>query len=258
MKLVPKFGAPSGCRLVWHSEAIRSVWEPRISAINRVWEEGERRSVAEGVRDACQQLLTNEQYIDLIPWAIRNGLYTKVIRRVKRFQGFSHHYEPGNEMAVVVMGRLEGALEQPELHFGYPVCCTKAFDRTFPIILDQVWQWAEGGAETLPMLGEARHVRRVTPSPYTNPMLRYVNVRFVPHIPCRWNCQGSESLGKFIESVWTGIPGGFGAIEWIHELLSGPMTWDCYRGVAVVTTPLFRIVTGSTVAAERYIVEANQ
>jgi hypothetical protein len=41
----------------------------------------------------------------------------------------------------------------------------------------------------------------------------------------------------------------------LQGLLSMPMSWDVYHGVAVVRTPIFDLIVPSVPAAERHVVE---
>lgn len=240
MPLLANFTAPQTTKLVWHSLADYEKWSPRLRQINKEWAHTERLSVLEGVRPAALQPLNKSEYLSMLPWAMSNGIKVRVVRTAAEFQGFSHHYEEGDDMLVTALARSESDLAEPEAHLGYPLCCQAFFAAHFPAgIADPIWQWA----------GERS---AVSAPPYANPMLRYWNIRFAPHLPCSTDCPESVHLGGQMAAMMSPD-----VRAWCIELLGGPVTWDCYRGIAIVTAKPFRLVVGSVPTAKRYVVASN-
>lgn len=245
MELIPNFQPPVLTRTVYHSAADRETWAPRVQRVNEVWPVVERMSVVEGMRPCAIQTLTPTQYLELLAWGQRHGVYLHVGMRVKGFEGFSHRFEEGDDLFVTALSRDPSLLESADRHLGYPACCAAWFEDVFgeQKVVDPIWQWAGGGSPG-----------RVTvyPSPYANPMLRYLNLRFAPHIPCSPSCGGSVELSKQVAQL---MPPE--VVEWLEELLSGDLEWDCYRGVAIVRARPFRIVVGSNPTRRRYVVRSH-
>jgi hypothetical protein len=170
---------------------------------------------------------------------MEHGLTARVTRWTGSHQGFWHGgYPPGDDMAVVVFGQ-PGSLQEPyDQHFGYPACCREWFAEEFPYDVDPIPAWAREGA---------REIRRLA-----NPLLRYIGVRATAHIPCSPTCEPTVALGwEFL-----GLMGPEAAQDTL-TLLNLPARWDRYRGVAIIDTPHFKIVTTSTPKPIREIVEVQ-
>lgn len=230
-------------RVVWNSAAFKAKWAGLIQQINTEWENVELKSVLEGVRPVTQMPLSKAGYLSTLAWAMNNGLKVRAVRSVKRWEGFSNAYEEGDDYIVTAVSRDASLLETPTDHLGYPPCCQTFFNACYPTVTDPIWQWAVGGVKP-----DSNEVQ-VLASPYSDPSLRYWNIRFAPHIPCNPMCYPSIELGsKFAALMKPELR------DALYQLLSEPHSWDCYRGLAIIKTEPFRLVTGSVPAAERYVV----
>jgi hypothetical protein len=253
VELLSNFNTPVMTRTVWHSQDAKDTWESAIQAVNIAWPQVERDLVLSGARGAVLQPLTRLDYLNILPWALKHGLSVKVVRTVARWSGFAHQYMPttdDNGYLVTVIAQEEEMCAMPEEHLGYPRCCVSFFGENFPRVVDPVWQWASS-APTKNVNNVS--TRKVSPAHiFCNPLLRYINVRFAPHIPCAPTCQDSIKLGQEVMKV---MPNN--VADTVAGLLSGPIEWDCYRGVAVVKTKDFRLVVGSCPTARRYVVNVT-
>jgi hypothetical protein len=230
-------------RLVWSTQADKTRWQPLYNAINSEWPIIERKSVLAGLRDCTLQPLSKGQYLQVLPWAMQNGLYVRAVKTVKAWAGAANFYEDGDDFVITAIAREQEMLEAPEQHLSYPACCQRFFAAYWPVINDPVWQWAtqtnDGG----------KHEVTVSASPYSDPTLRYANIRFSPHIPCHPQCQASIALGVGMGSLMAPD-----LRDARLELFSQPRSWDAYRSMAIVKTGPFRMIVGSIPAAERYLV----
>lgn len=244
MNLIPGFRTSVMTRTMWNTQADRDTWHGRMQAISAKWPEVERLLILEGYRGASLQPMRGVEYADALAWASSNGLKVRRVRSVKPWNGFSHRYEDydgPDAYHVTAIAREEEMLAEPEAHLGYPPCCVAFFNRVFPAgLMDPIWQWA--GECSGPILA----------SPFANPLLRYMNIRFAPHIPCSPQCSSSVGISTAAAKLM-----GTELAAWTTELLSQPLSWDCYRGVAIVKTPFFSLVVGSNPTAERYVVNVN-
>ena len=247
--ILPEFEVPETCRLIWHSRQAREEWEPKINRLATVFAKAERESVG-SLREAGQVWVPVPEYLEMLGWAARRGLFLKIRRWTgEPPSGFAHGYPEGQSHAVVLIATRPDILddEYPERHFGYPSCCQEWFNGVFPRYIDPMWQWAGGD-------GYPERTIHVLANPVCVPLLRYIGVRAVPWIPCSPSCSGTRDAGRYwlvlIESLG-------GRRDDLEALLSLPMTWDCYRGVALVITPHFRVVVGSVPTALPYRVEVN-
>lgn len=249
MELLSNFYTPVMTRTVWHSQEAKEKWEPAIQAVNIAWPQVERDLVVSGARGAVLQPLTRLDYLNILPWALKHGLSVRVVKTVAKWSGFAHQYVPSsddNGYLVTAIAKDEEMLASPEDHLGYPACCVRFFGENFPTVVDPIWQWAAGG------LTAVENKMETTSHIFCNPLLRYINVRFAPHIPCSPTCQDTIKLGQEVMKV---MPNN--VADTVVRLLSEPIEWDCYRGVAVVKTTGFRLVVGSNPTAKRYIVNVK-
>lgn len=259
MDLLTDFEVTGETRMVWHSRQAKAEWEPFLTSLSNAWNQVERDSVGV-LRAAGQQWVHRDELFNIQEWARRKDLHLKIRRWTGRHNGFAHAYPEGNEMAVVLMATQEHIVEDPypESWFGYPLCCHEFFCAHFPRIIDPVWQWAESDLGNSVMAigagGPSIREKHVDYTGVANPCLRYIGVRWVPWIPCSPNCAKTLDLGN-----------GWGELlrynkvdtDQLFALLNARMTWDVYRGQAIVTTPWFRVVTPSVPTRSRYRVSMN-
>src|SRR5262249_34440936 len=106
---------------------------------------------------------------------------------------------------------------------GYPVCCTAEFETACGQgkIVDPTWLAAASPARLV----------ELTPPTATNILLRWVGVRRVPHLPCRFDCAASIRFADRFTEVFQAL--GFAEeLEWIDEMLSWPIEWSALHGIA--------------------------
>ena len=110
------------------------------------------------------------------PFAFRT-----VVGRLDDLQAFRSAWKATDENAL---GRL----------LGYPSCCTAFFRRVWveDAMVDTTWPMALASA------GESNGTRAVTVSglPEANILWRWMGVRAVPHLPCRFDCQATVRPGS--------------------------------------------------------------
>lgn len=131
--------------------------------------------------------------------------------------GFLRHWHEGNQ-------------EQIAIYLGYPGCCSAFFQQFW---VKDSWRDLIG-----PML---HHRDDLTQDYRCNVLLRHLGIRPVFHLPCSFSCQATRVLGEKILSYGEKL--GFGKeMEWLREILCWPMTWSSLHGVAIVTTPVLKVV----------------
>ena len=266
MKLIPGLDLPPSCRMVWTNDEARKVWAPVLPKVSAMVSELEVSSVARGHRPCAWQTIAEDQFPRLAAvWAEMN-LVSLPILRVRSFTGFAHRHEkpqPGEQanVCVIVARTLKDALRfkaanasgdndaQGEL-LGFPKCCREFFCDTWAKgYFDPVWQMAmnteHGG-------GILRHVR-VQGHPFANPILRYAGIRVGLHLPCAFDCR--ETIAVAAERMGLAKATDPSLADVLKGLLSMPMSWDVYHGIAVVRTPIFYLIVPSVPAAERHVVE---
>jgi hypothetical protein len=89
--------------------------------------------------------------------------------------------------------------------------------------------------------------------PLANILWRWVGVRAVPHLPCRFNCALTVALGERLLEF--GTRAGFESeMDHIRQILSWPLEWSALHGIAEVKTPVLKVSTRTDATARKYIV----
>jgi len=266
MKLIEGLDLAPSCRTVWLSEAARKEWAPIIPRIGAMVSDLEVSSVAAGHRPCAWQTIGEDQFPRLAAIWAEQGLVSLPIKRVRNFNGFAHrHEEPraGERASLCVIVsktladtlRFKAAFEkgdndaQGEL-LGFPKCCREFFCATWAKgYFDPIWQAALNSKHTT--VGE-RYIR-VEGHPFANPILRYAGLRVGFHIPHAFYCQDTILVAaERMDLAWTTNKA---LADILQGLLSMPMSWDVYHGIAVVRTPIFDLIVPSVPTAERHVVE---
>src|SRR5262245_50649918 len=239
------FSIPDFVRIAWATDAAREHWESKINAISRAWKYIERASLTYEMRNGILQSFSPEELAEVQVWAMTNrvpmvilalegsplsifGNATNLYERGKPFtyrayfgtnpSKFLTHWKDGNNFEI---GRA----------LGFPECCIKFFDLHWRV---------EGWRDLNLFMGHPEEKNLM----YNNIFLKQLGVRPVFHLPCSINCKESCHVGMKIFDLWKAI--GFEREEvWARELLSMPMRWSSLHGIAILTTPILRMVYNS-------------
>lgn len=109
---------------------------------------------------------------------------------------------------------------------GYPECCRDFFDRT----------WGSGDLDTTAqMAGDGNGPTEC------NILGRWLGVRFVPHLPCSWNCSATVAFARTLQDLWPEEE-----LRWATKILSWPVEWSALHGIAEVKYPVVKLSTRTT------------
>jgi SAM-dependent methyltransferase len=263
------FNLPEFARLSWVSDAAREVWEARLTRITRAWLDLEWRSVVAGVR-RCG--VTMVSAVDLVEragdWARRgltavpletleqNRAYTSVGKKPGFGEPFVYRVVVGAPESTRAFQDAWDARDDEEIGrlLGYPPCCGEFFRRVWVDegLTDTTWPMAlstvapENGTRCLEVAGP----------PEANILWRWMGVRPVPHLPCRFDCEASVELGR--RFVTTGRQAGFGEeMDWMLEILSWPVEWSALHGIAEIKTPVLKVSARTDATATKYTVRRH-
>lgn len=229
---MPENPLPDFSRRQWTSAQARSVWEPRITSIGQQWAAAERASVENGIRSAALQSISPEQLCELSQRAASKGLVVTPLSKQGRAENYAASVQQTGSGAwdyrvvlstLGVAGRFVEAWRKADDEtigqlLGYPECCRRFFAETWGNgSVDPTWSMADHGDGPL----EA------------NILLRWLGVRYVPHLPCGFRCDDTFELGRKFREL---IPKT--EREWMDELLSMPMLWSSLNGIGEVVTPI--------------------
>lgn len=254
------FPVPEWVRTIWASEQAREVWEPRLQAIGVAWESTERASVGI-VRDACLQMVSPEQLPALNQKAAERGLELLVLGQ----QGVGGSYQArpvavkdapswGYRVALTTRAAAVDFLaawrdsddERIGELLGFPPCCREFFQQT----------WVQGRwmDTTWPMVaaGATGHQATVSGPVECNILLRWLGVRWIPHLPCSFECEATAAFGQRMRDV---MSRGFPAeAAWMDELLDSPVEWSSWHGIAEIKTPVVTVSAKTDATAEKLVV----
>lgn len=226
---------PDFCRRQWVGAEARSLWEPRVTAIGQHFAAAERASVGTGIRAAALQNVRPEQLPDLTQRAAKRGLIVTPLSSQGRPEGYAagtvQQTTAGPwdyRVALTTFGAAGPFIEAWEKNddetigrlLGYPLCCRKFFSET----------WGAGSVD--PTWAMADHDDGLEGCIEANILLRWLGVRYVPHMPCGFRCQGTIELGGKFRDAIPELERG-----WMDELLRMPMRWSSLYGIGEVVTP---------------------
>lgn len=262
------FTLPEFTRVSWTGDAARRVWEPRLARVADVWTEIEARTVAAGVRPCGLVTLPPGQFVSRARRWAKLGLSALPLEVGGRPRGSfpGHPAEEGSEPPILFRLLVAGprgpaefldALDADDHReigrlLGHPDCCHDSFRRA----------WVEQGLEdtTWPMAlatagatgGDGRAVEVAGP-PQANLLWRWLGVRAVPHLPCRFDCEATVALAeRFLE---VGRAAGYGQeVDWLLEVLAWPVEWSALHGIAEIKTPILKVSTRTDATAHKFVV----
>jgi hypothetical protein len=244
-------------RYSWVSEQARSVWEPRISHLSNFFITLEREAVLHRVKPA---VLTNYHPAELArntaEWA-KQGLLTAPLYQENlsgTYVSATQKFDPKRPwMYKVAIGDPEVLSELISAHakgdwvtvgkcLGYPKCCIMFF----------LQYWVQQGwfDTTYPM---SKDWRGGFVHPANNILLRWAGIRLASHLPCSFHCKHTEKQGMDYIRLAERI-GYKEEIAQVVEMLNWPVEWSSLHGVAIITTPVFRIVTATDALPEKVYV----
>lgn len=261
------FRLPEFTRYAWVSDRAREVWEPRVQRVIAGLQEVEWRSIALGLRACALRAVSPEQLTSLSAMLASHNLkieplqviavsenysasmqtpaegqpfgYWSVLGRQDDIQQFKHAYETNDQSMI---GHL----------LGYPVCCSDFFADAWMRqgFVDTTWTMAyrtKMRRMLSPTTIEIPHVSK------SNMLLRWLGPRQVFHLPCRFDCQATESLADQMAEVWRKSE-LTEEMLWLEEMLCWPVEWSALHGIAEIKTPVVKISTRTDATAEKYVV----
>jgi hypothetical protein len=260
------FELPEFTRVSWVGEAARAAWQDRLARIKAAWLQVEWQSVVDGVRPCAVLTRSPEQLVAQAETWAEHGLHAVPVDLVGspdgKYLSSGVPYVPGRPFNMrLALGSagdalaLRRALREGNQQLvgqllGYPACCRAFFDRVWvgQGLIDTTWPMAASSGRRS---GEgALEVRGPVGA---NVLWRWVGVRAVPHLPCRFDCEATVALSEQLLAV--GRTHGFGVeMDWLCEVLSWPVEWSALHGIAEIKTPLLKISTRTDATAGKYTV----
>ena len=243
-------------RIGWVSEAARAEWEPKLERIRRAWTDAEWLSVAMGVRDCALVAFPRAELARFAARFAEHGLSAVDAP-------LPESTRPG--WLFVLAGALDAVREAREAWiarsderlgqlFGYPECCRRFFTKVWTDLgcRDTTWHMAVNSA---PLSGDIVDIRAAGEE-LANILWRWLGVRAVPHLPCRFTCDASNAFAKrmlgVLEEMNCHAEG-----EWIREILGWPAEWSALHGIAEIKTPILRWSTRTDATGRKLVVRKH-
>ncbi len=235
-------------------EGARIVWEPRVQRICQAWSDVEWLSVSDGVRQCALVALSQEG----LSRACRSGLSVDLSAcslpptELPDYQGLTFILVGG--LADVNRARDAWAAhddEQLGQLLGYPACCRRFFRQVWveQRCVDTTWAMA---ANTATPEGSALTVDGIE-NQLANILWRWIGVRAVPHLPCRFDCPATLRFGEQMLEV-AARAGYVDEAGWAREVLSWPVEWSGLHGIAEIKTPVLKISARTDATARKLTV----
>ena len=248
------FVLPDFTRHSWVGERARIAWEPRIKRICQAWADVEWLSVFDGIRRCALVGLPQEGISRAVPqWTARH-LSASSLPLIE----LPAH--PGTTFVLVGgLADVNRAREAWAAHdddelgqlLGYPACCRRFFHQVWveQRSVDTTWAMA---ANTAAPEDSVVTLDAVEPQ-LANILWRWIGVRAVPHLPCRFVCAATVSLGEQMLDV-AARAGYVDEAGWIRQMLSWPVEWSGLHGIGEIKTPVLKVSARTDATARKYIV----
>lgn len=259
------FSVEEFVRIIWVSNEARFVWEPRISSVSRMYQELEITSVHAGIKRASLQTCSPANYIDIAFKASQVGLVALPVDIVNIESTYSNASKLVDDRKPkgfrVIIGRDEVTRnfllawkERDDVAIGeilgYPLCCRQFFqkywvnenfrDLTYPMVLNEA---------------HADNHYLVNGPISCNILLRWLGVRRVSHLPCSFECENTRTVGNRVMNLAKDLFPRETML--LDEMLDWPIRYSSLHGVAIITTPVLRIVTSTDPLADRVIIDRD-
>ena len=263
-------------RLIWTSEAgTTAKWKGIIGEISRAWNEVERWTVVDGVRDSALMFVHPGQMLEFAKWASEHGLAVLPMERTgiaPTYAAASYGFHEGKPWQYrVILTRMEKAADWYAASYGenydhnrigellgFPDCCRPHFGEFWGELgfRDTTWPMAEntvGPRYSLPDGSAAPRIDIHDGFPEANILWHWMGVRLTPHLPCSFKCEASRDLARrWIECA---TEHGFGPqMDHALEILSWPVQWSALYGIAEIMTPILKCSSRTDTTAEEYVV----
>ncbi len=271
MDLVPNLDVQPFTQFVWRSQEQKLIWEGRLKMARSLHDRAEYEMVKQGRRRCATLHIGPTTYDTQIERIVGDGLVWLPIQRTKMYSGFSHRHYPTSpdDPSATVYGVLARNMEDARLFreasaydgkvdhntigdlLGFPRCCCSFFSFIWPNgYYDPLWQAAVNTQES-ERISET-HIK-VKGSIHTNQFLRYTGYRTTSHLPCSLTCQETISVGQ----IWLDVMRSIDTLgtDALIDILSLPLKWRCYRGVVIVETEAFIVISNSMPTSKEYVVE---
>jgi|HubBroStandDraft_6_1064221.scaffolds.fasta_scaffold00435_9 hypothetical protein len=258
-------GMPGFLRFCWTSDKARETWAPRFKRVVSAWAEIEWASPKFGLRNCALATVSAEHFQEVKKRWVYHGLQWLRLDSELGQAPSSNAVVPGMPLELsplqFALGNAQDSARLNEMRrannsdgvgelLGYPRCCRASFGQRCVSqgSIDPTWEMALEG------LSVSNPEQILIEKPMvTNVLWRWVGIRAVPHLPCRFDCTHSVSFSHRFLAVGSEL-GLHDETRWLQEILSWPLEWSALHGIAEIKTPLLKMCTKTDVNITKRIV----
>jgi len=240
---------PEWTRWAWSSMIEREYWKPQFERLTNLRPHIEWITLLEGIRPAIFQHVAPDQLLLRTAEAAKHGILAIPIGQINTYDNylsakgefdatkpweyrviFTRAEHAGKAAALATAEGNHDALGEL---LGYPKCCREFYARTWGCTsvsqVDTTWdQYATTGDANGPV--EA------------NILWRWMNVRWVSHLPCSFQCEATVEIGrKTREAIKK--HGFVEEAKIMDMILSWPTRWSGVNGIAEIVGPCLKVST---------------
>lgn len=259
------FAVDEFTRIIWVSDKARSIWEPKISSVSQMYQKLEIAAVHAGIKPASLLTCTPNDYVELSFTVSQVGLVALPVDIVNIGELYSNATQPLDDLKPkgfrVIIGRedlartfLTAWRQRDDVAIGeilgYPLCCRQFFQK--------YWVNENYRDLTYPMVMNDAHADnhyQVSGPVSCNILLRWLGIRRVSHLPCSFYCSATNAVGNRIMNFGRDLYPEESML--LNEILDWPMRYSSLHGVAIITTPILRIVTSTDPLSEQVIIDRD-
>src|SRR5882724_8156666 len=214
------FALPDFTRHSWVADQARLTWEPRLDRIRSAWPDIEWLSVVNEVRPcAVVGLSPSALSATMHRWSAHQlsalGLPMSspethpgiTLAAVGSFENVTRAREAWDARADEALGRL----------LGYPECCRRFFQEVW--VEQRLLDTTRAMAANTTTPKDAVVTLESSQANLASILWRWLGVRAVPHLPCRFDCAASLQFGAQLLRV-AEQTGYVQEADWIREILS--------------------------------------
>lgn len=235
-----KIRLPDFTRWQWASQTERLWWAPLFKQTADAYQTWERQAVVMGKRKACWQPVHPKELVSVTEAYARYGVVVVPTNTMHNKQGYSSSSgtAPGDDFVYrCVFTRPEHlpAIFDTKYSFdekmgrllGYPICCQRHFNTT----------WGRGQVDST-----FEQWQRSEKIGLPSTLMRWMGIRAVSHLPCRYDCIASTA--RALDMLHVGEACGHTEeVRLIKEVLKWPVQWSRLFGIAEITSPATRVST---------------
>lgn len=275
------FRLPDFTRIIWASGDTRKYWPDRIRKAGNDWQEIEKLTFQEGLRDSILISCKKDQLYSLKEWANKVNGSVVVLSPTNLSNSYSSYGNrgEGNGFRVAVTREhlvgdwydaWNGGIDNVKIGelLGYPKCCQNFFEKywveeewrdlTYPAYMntpDENWEPDEDISMD-EMFGELNkeHFGSAQGPIESNILGRWLGIRWVSHMPCSFDCEHSVEIGKNNRELAKKF-GYSESVDIIDEVLSWPFRWSALHGILEIKTPVCKVSAGTEATSQELVIE---